>query len=77
MVLLTTVKCDATENTTLVFPLNMNNYKDTCGDTGEYTETLIGKDQVVELAILFVPSPDDARFAGAVLIDNVILLEQP
>lgn len=63
--------------TTLEFSLNTSSYKDTCGDTGEYNKSLIGKEKVLELAILFIPSPDEARFAGAVLIDNVQLIEQP
>jgi hypothetical protein len=63
--------------TTLEFSLNTSSYKNTCGGSGEYNEALVGKEKVLELAVLIIPSPDEARFAGAVLIDNIQLIEQP
>jgi len=63
------------EWTSLAFPLNVNRYHHG-GDSDAYDGSLIGRDQVVELHLVFIPSPDDARFAGAVLIDNVRLVEQ-
>jgi len=63
--------------TTLTFPLHVEQYKN-CEDSDGYDAPLIAGDRVVELAVVFVPSPDDARFAGEVLIDNVVrLVQQP
>lgn len=64
------------EFTTLEFPLNVPYYKNDCGHSGEYNEPLIGKDKVLELALVFIPDPDEARFAGEVLIDNVTVVEE-
>jgi hypothetical protein len=64
------------EWTSLTFLLHVDRYK-TCEDPNEYDESPIAVDRTVELALVFIPSPDEARFGGAVSIDNVRLLEQP
>jgi len=64
------------EWTSLAFPLKSNRYN-SCDDPDGYDASLIGGNQVVEFALVFIPSPDNDRFAGAVLIDNVRLIERP
>ena len=62
------------EWTSLSFPLDESRYNN-CEDPDGYDGSLIGRDQVVELHLVFLPQPDYDRFAGAVLIDNVRLVE--
>ena len=58
----------------LTFPLKQNVYKTCNAETG-YSSSLVEMDKVIALHIVFVPSPDDARFSGRVLIDDVELVQ--
>jgi hypothetical protein len=66
--------------TTLVFKLREAKYK-TCKNPDDYRYPLHDPDQVIGLAIVVIPDPAnprfDARFDGAISIDNVRLVQTP
>ena len=64
------------EWTVLKFRLDVKRYKN-CNDPDNYNAALITRNQIIELALVFTPSPDDARLAGTLLIDNVRVVGQP